>query len=276
MKRIIIGISAILLLSAFGLYVKQIIPETVESRNPGQQYVVVLGDSVAAGAGLSNDRNQSNGGCDVTNIAFPFLLGKQLHLPIEQFACSGATVAGTSTNTLLGAQYDAAKSFISGSDVIVYAGANDIGWLQTLISCTQTNCATAQTSKTITAKLQQLQKNLTLLLQQLQQSHPHRLLVDTYYGLLAPGDTCLARLGITTQEVNFIHDEEMQLNAAITSAAVQAHATPVAIDFNGHTLCNAQSWVQNVSDNAPLHPTAAGQQQIANQNALTLTAAAAH
>jgi len=93
--------------------------------------------------------------------------------------------------------------------------------------------------------------------------------VNTYYSLLTNGDTCLARLGITSPEVHFINNKEAQLNAAIAAAA-EGKATVVAIDFAGHMLCDSQPWIQSVTDPAPLHPTAAGQQRIATQDAKVL------
>jgi lysophospholipase L1-like esterase len=273
MKRLLIILGCVALVAVSSVYIRQVIHETVQSAKPGQQYVVALGDSVAAGAGLSTDGGRGAAGCDVADTAFPYLVGKQLSLPVEQFACSGATVAATTTNTtniLLGTQYNMAKPFLAGSNVIVNAGANDIGWLQLLTSCAQTNCATAQTSAAITVKVAQLQTSLTILLIQLQQARPHRLVVNTYYSLVAPGDTCVARFGITPEEVSFINDEEAELNAAITAAAKHAKATIVNVDFDGHLLCDQTPWIQSISDKAPLHPTAAGQQQIATQDAKAL------
>lgn len=268
MKRLLIGVSGVAIVLLLGLYVRQIINETVQHRVPGQQYVVGLGDSVAAGAGLSGTDRQRAFGCDQSDKAFPILLSQQLHKPYVQFACSGATVAN-GANTLQ-TQYESAKSYLGGSDVVVYSGANDIGWLKLLNSCTQTNCDTTNNRADITAKLRTLQTNLTSFLRQVQQAKPHRLVVNTYYGLLADGDTCAARFGITPEKIRFINEEEAQLNATITAAATQAKATVAVVDFSGHTLCAANSWIQGIAAPAPLHPTAAGQQQIAQQDAAAL------
>jgi lysophospholipase L1-like esterase len=267
MKKILIGSACLLLLVLGGLYVRQLIPETIEHRVPGQRYVVSLGDSVAAGAGLSGDRRQSFG-CDQASHAFPILLSQQLHQPYQQFACSGATVAN-GPNTLQ-TQYKSAQTYLAGSDVVVYAGANDSGWRELLTSCAQQDCVTPTNDAAITARLQTLHTNLTLLLQQIQQAKPHRLVVNTYYSLLAAGDTCAAGYGITPEKLAFINQKEAQLNAIITAAATDAHAVLVAVDFSGHTLCSTDPWVQGVTDPAPLHPTATGQQQIATQDATVL------
>lgn len=272
MKRTLIAVTVVGVLAAFGLYVHHIFPETVQSAKPGQHYLVALGDSVAAGAGLSGNKGQAAAGCDLADTAFPFLLGSQLHLPVQQLACSKATVAQTasSTNNLAVSQYNTAKPYLPGSDVVVYGGANDIGWLSLLVSCTQKDCASDANRATVTIKTAQLQQNLTSLLVKLQQSKPRRLVVNTYYTLLAPTDTCFAGLGISPSEVSFINTEEAELNSAITAAATSAHATAVAIDFGGHSLCSKDSWIQNITDGAPLHPTKAGQQQIARQDAAAL------
>jgi len=39
--------------------------------------------------------------------------------------------------------------------------------------------------------------------------------------------------------------------------------TPVQPRFDGHALCTAQPYVQGLHDNAPLHPTSAGELAIA-------------
>jgi hypothetical protein len=51
--------------------------------------------------------------------------------------------------------------------------------------------------------------------------------------------------------------------------------TPVQPRFDGHELCTSQPYVQGLRDNAPLHPTAAGELAIAlaDQQALALLAA---
>jgi lysophospholipase L1-like esterase len=272
MKRSLIALASVVVLALLSIYIPKVIHETVESRVPGQQYVVGLGDSVAAGAGLSGATNGPPGGCDVSSSAFPFVVAQQLHKPIEQLACSGATVAATGSTNNLSEQYKTAEPYITGSDVVVSAGANDIGWIQTLESCATTNCATTKNSTLLAGKLQTMQHNLTNVLVQIQQAHPHKLVVNTYYDLFQSGDTCFARLGITSQEVSFIHTEELQLNTAIAAASTAAKATLVAVDFSGHTLCSATPWIQNIAASAPLHPTIAGQQQIARQDAQALTA----
>jgi len=272
MKRIIFLIAVLIVLAGLGVGIQRIVHETVQTTMPGQSYIVSLGDSVAAGAGLSDTGGRKPGDCDVSEKAYPTLLGKQLHKSVEQFACSGATIsAQTSANNLLKTQYKAAKQFLPDSDVVVYAGANDIGWLQLLSSCVQTDCATDDTSAALLAKLPTLQADMTALLTQLQQSAPHRIVVNTYYNLLEPTDTCFAGAGVTPDEVGFIAAQEGLFNTAIGLAATQLNIPTVAVDFSGHSLCSEQPWIQGVADRAPLHPNALGQQQIAAQDAAVLT-----
>lgn len=271
MRRIIIVAACIILLTVFVLYFVHIIPETIQSRVPGEQYIVSLGDSVAAGAGLDTNSRHDNNDCDLSESAFPYLLGEQLHKPVAQFACSGATVA-QSDNTLL-TQYKMAEPYLRGSDVVVYAGANDVGWLQTLINCMQTNCVNDQNRSALASKLQILKKNLSSLLGQIQQAKPNKLIVNTYYQLVPSDSRCFSRFGITPQDSTFINNEEALLNSIITSAANESNASPVNINFSGHLLCDPQPWIQNITANAPMHPTAAGQIQIANEDAKAISVA---
>ncbi len=272
MKRIALAGVGLITLLALGLFVRSVIHQTVESRTTGKEYIVALGDSVAAGAGLGDSGTKRSAGCDVNQPAFPYLLGQRLHEPVEQFACSGAVIAaaGGSSSTI-DAQYQLAKTYLKGSDVVVQVGANDIGWLQFLSDCTTSNCATVETHNALTAKLTPLQQNLATFLQKVQQDKPKKLVVNTYYSLLEPSDTCFAQYGISPEETVFINVEEARLNAAIISAATEAKATAVTVDFSGHLLCGADSWIQSVTGKAPLHPTAAGQAQIATQDAAAFT-----
>ncbi|HUC78898.1 MAG TPA: SGNH/GDSL hydrolase family protein [Candidatus Saccharimonadales bacterium] len=267
MRRIIIISVSILIFALLVVYFVHIIPETITSKGPGQQYIVSLGDSVAAGYGI--DSSTSNNSCGQSESAYPILLGKKLNKQVIQLACSGATVAA-GKNSLL-SQYLTAKPYINNSDVVIYAGANDIGWLQTIISCTQTNCDTNQNRNIISTKIVNLQSNLTSLLNKIQKDKPHRLIVNTYYQLLSNDNNCFSNVGITDQEINFINAEEVFLNDSITSAATNSKATTVNVSFSGHLLCDKQSWIQNVKDNAPLHPNLEGQEQISNQDYLVLS-----
>src|SRR5580765_5583054 len=181
MKRILVVLAAVVTLVLLGMWIRRIIHETIASPVAGQEYVVALGDSVAAGAGLQAGSNRKEPGCDGAATAFPFVLGRQLGKPVEQFACSGATIgnAGSSGDNTVFAQYTSAQPYLAGSNVVVYAGANDIGWLQALTACAQTNCATDATRSMLATKLVPMQRNLTTLLQSIQQAHPRRLVVNT-------------------------------------------------------------------------------------------------
>src|SRR6266545_1623337 len=54
---------------------------------------VALGDSVAAGAGLPlKDNLPESRACGRAAQAYPYAVGTALNLPVEQFACGGATV----------------------------------------------------------------------------------------------------------------------------------------------------------------------------------------
>jgi lysophospholipase L1-like esterase len=265
MGRKLIALFCLVILGLLILYFVKILPETISSRVPGQQYVVSLGDSVAAGAGLPNNGNLGVNSCDLSEDAYPFVLAQRLDKQIEQVACSGATIRA-GTNSLIN-QYNSAMSYISNSDVVIYAGANDIGWLQTLIGCAQTNCATNQNRNNIAIESKKLQNNLTTLLNKIHKLKPHRVIVNTYYSLLTSSNDCFSGKGITSQEVSFISSEESILNKAITASANNTKSTVVNINFSGHLLCDKNSWIQNLSNTAPIHPTAEGQNQIATQDA---------
>lgn len=256
-----------------GVGIDKLVRSTVQSQQQGQRYVVSLGDSVAAGAGLNagSGRNTSNS-CDTSSLSYPYLVGAQLHEQTEQFACSGATITKSATgsnNNVVSGQLPNAASFMPNSDVVITVGANDIGWLGALVSCATSTCPSAD-DPALVSKIQAMQRNLTDLLHQVQQQHPHRVVVNTYYQLLGQNSACVAGFGITPAKAAAIGSLEAVMNGAIAAAAHTGNAMLVQPDFSGHTLCDTEPWVQDLRNAVPLHPTATGQQQIARQDAAVL------
>jgi lysophospholipase L1-like esterase len=273
MKKIAILLCAAVLLIVGGMYFRAVIRATVEQRDASQRYLVSLGDSVAAGVGLSGERNQRDS-CDTSTAAAAIIVAKGLNARLEQFACSGATVAAVNANAKnnVVTQLVTAQSFIGGNDVLITAGANDVDWLGILRGCATASCATDQNRQMIAASLQKLEKSYADVLQQIRSFRPHRLLVHTYYDLVRPTDICTAEYGITPEEVAFIIEETTALNDTISKAADGSGATIIPIDFSGHLLCDSDSWLQGIDEPAPLHPTAAGQAHIAELDIAILKA----
>ncbi len=250
-------------------------PQTANSKGT---YIVSLGDSVAAGDGLSQVGSAGQGAiCGLSDSAYPVLVAQNLNADLKQFACSGAGV----TNGLLAsqnvngkelpAQLAAANMFITGSDVLITIGANDVGWDGMLIRCAHSNCQSAADLASYHASLAQLQTNLNAALAQIQAAGPAKIIINDYYSLLDNNASCFVSYGITPDKVAWVNAREAELNDVINTAARQVNAVAVPIDFNGNLLCNANPWIQGLTDASPLHPTQAGQQQIATEDEQALS-----
>jgi methionine synthase II (cobalamin-independent) len=82
---------------------------------------------------------------------------------------------------------------------------------------------------------------------------------------------CSDLTGLDAKELAWGRQEQAALDAAVKQA-VQRYdfAQFVPIDFSGHELCTADSWVQGTTGREPYHPTAAGQAAYAKQVAEAL------
>jgi len=236
-------------------------------------YLVSLGDSVAAGDGLPVTSSTTSAiQCAQSNQAYPYMVAQAEHLILKQFACSGATIMnGIMQSQVVNGvtvmpQISSAKPYLPQSDVLITVGANDVNWEKELYTCAVSNCATVENAALFQQSLNQLQANLASMLQSIQVSHPKKVIINTYYPLLANDDTCLVSRGISTSKIIWVNNREAELNATISAAAKQFNDQPVSIVFDGHLLCSADPWIQNLSSSAPLHPTAAGQAFIASQD----------
>jgi lysophospholipase L1-like esterase len=240
-------------------------------------YLVSMGDSVAAGDGLpvtSSDNLAIE--CGQSNDAYPFLVAQAKGLALKQFACSGATVSSGILKSQqvegqsLQPQLTAASPYLKNSDIVITIGANDVDWEQELYACATSDCGTTSNMTLFQQNLSQLSANLATMLQTIHSLHPRRVLLNTYYPLLNNTDTCLASQGITAGKIQWVNDREAELNAAINSAAKEFNYQTVLITFAGHLLCDTDPWIQGLSSAAPLHPTTAGQADIAglDENAL--------
>jgi lysophospholipase L1-like esterase len=231
--------------------------------------LISLGDSVAAGDGLAEGSTSHAVLCHQSIDAYPYIVAQSRNMQFHQFACSGAQVsAGILQNQTVGsqvvpAQLSAATPYIHGNDVVIMVGANDVGWDNFLTTCAQSNCVTQANLASFQAKLTTLQNNLDTMLQGIAALHPHHVLLNTYYSLVANTDTCLQQYGITTAKIQWVNDREVSLNAVLVSEAQKYHDKYATVTFAGHGICSSDPWIQGLSGTAPLHPNTEGQYNIA-------------
>jgi lysophospholipase L1-like esterase len=91
--------------------------------------------------------------------------------------------------------------------------------------------------------------------------------VITGYHQLFPASApagCRDLSGIDASELAWGRGFQTRLNAAIKEAAAKyTFASYTDVDFTGHEICSADSWVQTLNDKEPFHPTVEGQQAYA-------------
>jgi lysophospholipase L1-like esterase len=94
-------------------------------------------------------------------------------------------------------------------------------------------------------------------------SNPPQVILTGYYNPVSP--VCAeVQTAITPAEIEWITTQTTALNQRIQDVADRYEFVDFApVDFTEHDLCSSDSWVQGLSDTAPAHPTAEGQQAIA-------------
>lgn len=244
---------------------------------------VVLGDSTAAAIGnrpvqhpTGTDRT-----CGRSADSYAADLAAVNDWNVLNLACQGATVTDgvlgvqTRGDDVIPPQLAVAQRATSASAVIVSIGANDMNWSVLTGLCAKSPvCDDKASTAYFTERLAAFTQNYLDLLQQLA-ALPHHpaVLVNEYYDPFGPDTACLKKDGITPAKAEVLSSRLSAINDVLKSGADTFHFTSVRPDFDGHTLCSDQPFVQNSADKAPLHPTAAGELAIAlaDQRALTTT-----
>lgn len=226
-----------------------------------QNLYVAMGDSVAAGVGLS-EAGRSRSSCGRTPWAYPNSVASAMNLQLKNVACAGAA-----SSEVFGSQLRDAFQGGKPNLITITAGANDARWIQFLSTCYFSDCATADTTSAANIDLKNLQSNLITGLNtvsRLGSESPPTVIMTGYYNPISM--QCAAKFSnnVTADEVNWMTAEVNALNETIQDVVVlYPFARFAPVDFTGHDICSADSWVQGQDDKAPFHPTATGQQVIA-------------
>jgi lysophospholipase L1-like esterase len=229
-----------------------------------------LGDSVAAGLGLSGQYGDAR--CGRTTQSYPYLVAQQKGgMILVQAACKGATVgdlvtqqgvSGPNISSQLSQVYaDGPPSLIT-----ITAGANDLGWIQFITKCYVATCGTATDTAATSALRTAMELKYRFALSEIQfrsNGHPPQVLVTGYYNPIS--NFCKGKQQFATNaEIDWLNSERNKLNQSIRNAtAGYSFVKYASANFDQHGLCAAEPWSQGINDPAPLHPTARGQQEIA-------------
>jgi lysophospholipase L1-like esterase len=236
---------------------------------------VALGDSVAAGAGLLPVEGTSEDAlCGRSSASYPYQVARSSGMSLEHYACSGAKASDglyddqEREGAELVPQLD--RAFAAGTpDVItITIGANDMRWSRMLQQCYLWDCGgrfdEAQMTTYRTYLRYKLYRTLSIIYAKSPDYQPKVVFTGyfTPFSLSAP--LCNDTRNFTQQEMAWLNEQVGKLNQTIIdSVSWYDFASYAPVDFAGHELCTANSWIQSSADAAPYHPTTLGQMAIA-------------
>lgn len=258
--------------SAFALLSRKDSGTKSTSQNQKPLYVA-LGDSVAAGMGLA--RGVDTSGCGRTAEAYPNRVAEAGGYELKNIACVGATtqrgLLGVQklSVTDIKAQLKQLKEIPKPALITITIGANDLGWAQSVASCFIGECGSDTDTSAIATKIQSTQADMKRIFDELQTLYPEsppKIVVTDYYQVINESETSCSQLaGISDAEAAWIKSQVQVFNASIDAVAKDySFIKIVPLDFKDHGQCSSDSWVQGLQALAPLHPTASGQQAIAD------------
>ena len=235
--------------------------------------VVVLGDSTAAGAGLTlvTHPTKIERVCARSSDSYAVDLASVNSWRVLNLACSGATIrhgllgSQQRHGTTISPQVAVAQRASNASVVIVSIGANDLGWARLLGYCAAVpRCDDRATTAYFQQQLASFSRDYLELLSRLAAlpAHPH-VIINRYYNPFGATPACLRSLGYTPPKVAVLTSRLNTLNTVLAQGAAQFGFSSPQPDFAGHQLCTPQSYVQGLSSPAPFHPTALGALAIA-------------
>ena len=239
-----------------------------------QQSYVALGDSVSAGVGLQNYSDSS--ACDRTNQSYPNIISSALHFALSNQSCSGATLTAgilgkqDVNNLLVASQIDQLYHKPRPSLISLTIGANDIGWTDFITKCYVSVCGSSDDSAFVDNKISTMTSNLQIALSDIQNNYkpqiPHVIVTGYHQVFPLLSANCTDLTGIDGAELTWGRQQQQSLNTAIANTVSNyTFARFAPINFTGHELCAADSWVQGLYDSAPYHPNQIGQQEYASQ-----------
>lgn len=241
---------------------------------PNPNAYAALGDSVAAGLGLSPLPGGTRGDttCGRSTEAYPYKVAASQGKTLMHIACSGARAGDLFTRqgvrgTLRAPQLRTAFANGTPGLISITAGANDVRWVTFLKKCYASRCGTATDTRVANAYQKVLTAKLHVLLLDIQRrsgGNPPTTVLTGYYNPLSVACSTLEPR-FTAEEIAWATERLNILNQTIQSVTAQySFATFAPVSFASHDACSADPWVQGQDDEAPFHPNAKGQDVIAD------------
>lgn len=242
---------------------------------------VALGDSVAAGLGYNNgqgtDEDKACGRSseayvyDVANKLNSILQNKHLSVTPSNASCSGATTRNllesqSANGVAVQPQLDTAFKNGAPNLLTLTSGANDVHWASFIGQCfTAANCATPENDAAVQNYITTMTADMKTALQNVKKRStflPPAVVATGYY---TPVSAQCANANFTSDEITWVQNATTKLNTAIKNATQDSFwfARYAPVDFTGHDICSADSWIQRPGEAAPFHPTPKGQEVMA-------------
>lgn len=272
-KYFIGGLAAVVVIIGVIAAVNRGHEQAAPSRNNLKTYVA-LGDSVVAGVGLNEDSDSS--ACNRTNQSYPNKVSAKLNYTFKNIACSGATlpegILGAQNVNQLAVTPQLKQLFAlpKPSLISITVGANDVQWTSVIAKCYTSECGTPEDAARVASNLAAVSANLRTALAQIQthygQNAP-RVIVTGYHQVFPTGNVanCSDLKGIDASELSWGRQLQTSISDTLRDATMgYSFVTFVPVDYTGHELCTADSWVQGLNDKQPYHPTEAGQAAFAS------------
>ena len=276
---IVVGLAAALTSSG-----PERVAEPVPEPPPRQ---VHLGDSFAAGTGITPLVEDSPFTCQRSEENFGRLIARRNGYALTDVSCAGAW-----TGSLYEAQYEGVAPQLDAvtpdTDVVtMMLGGNDDGLYSTLVGDCRKAAATDPTGAPCRAELgmgpvrsisREIRPAVERALRDIRARAPRATVLIAGYPWLAPQRrSCRPALALADGDIGYVRRMQARLNAAIASAARAAGAVFVdmAGQSTGHDPCRPAGtrWIEPmVGSDAPIvmHPNADGQRALADAVAATL------
>ncbi len=249
---------------------------------------VALGDSYTAGPLIPN-QSLSPLGCLRSDHNYPHLVAAALGLALTDMSCSGATTADMteSQSTDLGTNPPQLSALSSSTSVVTLGiGGNDIGfasiiencaaltpWGPTTVGLTCKSYYDPNGNDQLMAAINALAPKVATVLQDIHALAPSaKVFVVGYPAILPPtGNGCWPTMPLTTTDVPYLRQTELELDAMLATTAAANGATYVDTytPSESHNACTPEStrWVEPLTPAslaAPVHPNAAGEAAMAS------------
>ncbi|SFA97344.1 GDSL-like Lipase/Acylhydrolase family protein [Amycolatopsis marina] len=248
----------------------------------GEGQYVALGDSYTSAPQIGPAVGPS--GCHRSENNYPHLMAAELDpAGFVDVSCGGATTAHLTTPQDIGQEVQPPQLDALTPDttlVTLGIGGNDVGLVQLASECVSSEQSKSPCRDRLTAggldrlaeAIKSTETKVSAALTEIHDRAPQaRVLVVGYPTVLpAPGEGCWPELPIGAPDVAYLRDALDALNTMLDeqAAAGGAEFVDTATPTLGHDICRPQDvrWVEGLTstaDSAPLHPTARGQQAMA-------------